>query len=194
MIIKYLRSKRVLLSFLSVLFIISIISGFIIYNKLDDNIKLNLVSSLSNLKSDLLNNHANNFLLHIIIISIITILSFTVVGYILSLIYLFYEGLSIGFTICYLIVNYKIKGLFFSIIYNVLFKFIYLILLIFLLIKLLDISKNVLYYLIYKDKNNNKIIKRNIYGILIIFSFIIINDLFLYFIGNFLIKNLINML
>ena len=195
MIIKFLRSRKYLLTFLSVIFLISLISGIILYFKCSNDTKLSILNSISNLKEDLLNNHINNIFLHLIIILSIILLSFTILGYFSAIFYLFYEGISISFTLCFLIKYYGLNGLIFGILYNILFKLLFLLIYILIIIKLLDLIKNIILYFYNKRKTNNfKNIKRIIQSILILIVFLFINDLILYLIANFILKILLNVL
>ena len=195
MINKYIKKRVVLLIFLCVIFIISLLVGIVIYIKCSNDVKILLENSLLNLKYDLLNNHINNIFNHLLIIFIIIILSLSIIGYFSGIIYLFYEGLSIGFTMSFLVSNYGIKGFIFCIIYNGLFKIIFLLLFIFLLCKLYDLVKNIIVYFLSKKRirifdNVKKIIK----SIILIIIFILIFDLTIYIFGNFLLKIIVNVL
>ena len=195
MINNYLKRRKGFLTFLGVVFIISLIVGIILYFKCSEGDKSSVISSLSSFKDDIINNHINNILKHILYISIIVLLSFTIIGFISSIIYLFYEGMSLSFTICFLIKIYGFKGLIFTIIYNIIFKTVFIILFILIMIKLINIIKGLIMYIILKRKINIKIIiKRELISIIIFVSIIIINDILIYLFGNFILKILVNML
>lgn len=191
MVNNFIKRNKYLFIFLSVIFFISLIFGVIIFKKLNNDTKLTLINNLSNIKQDLVNNHINNLFNHILIIIVIILLSLSILGYFLGVFYLFYEGMAISFTCASLFKIYGLKGLIFAFIYNILFKLIYLILLLILLIKLFNLVKNIISYIIYKKKIN---LRKYIINFLLIILLIFINDLFLYFFGNFIIKMLINML
>jgi hypothetical protein len=195
MIKLFIRRHQYLIIFLVGLLLISIITGIICYFNEPDTVLNSLNANLSNLKEQLLNNHLANLLPHLISILLIIVLSFTIVGYLGALFYFFYEGMSIGFTLAYLIKNMALKGLIFGIIYNFVFKLVYIILLIFILIKLYDLVRNIIGLVFYKNNVNLLAnFKHNYYSLIIITSIIIGNELFLLLISNFMIKLLINVL
>lgn len=193
--IKYLKRHRFFLIFLSVILLISIGIGIIIYLKSSNESKIYITDQLSNLKESLLNTKINNIFRHLLIIIVIILLSFTILGYFSGVAYLFYEGISIGFTISSLVANYALKGLLFGILYNLLFKLFYIIVYIFILLKLFDLVKLIINQLLFKKtytiKNN---IKRISLSIVIFILIIFINDVIIYFFTNFLLKLIINVL
>ncbi len=185
MIISYFKRRKYLLIFLSVIFIIGFLFGIFIYY--NNGINLNNID----LKNDLINNQYNNIVYHLLIISIICLISFTIIGYFGAIFYFFYEGMAISFTFSYLLNYYGFKGLILIILYNLIFKLLYLILLLLILIKLFDIIKNIIYYLFFKKSVN---IFNSIKSIFIISFIIFLNDLFLFVISKIILKILINML
>jgi len=193
--IKYFKRHGVLLTFLCVLFLISIFIGILLYVKSSNDSKIYISDLLTNIKEDLLNTKANNIFSHLLILVIISIFSFTALGYFSGIIYLFFEGISIGYTICALTANYALKGLLFGFLYNIIFKFIFIIIYIIFLLKLFDLIKLIVNYFIFKRsytiKNN---LKRIIFSIIILILIILINDIIIYFLTNFLLKLIINVL
>lgn len=195
MIKKYFKRHAVILTFLSVIFLISIIVGIILYLKSSNETKQYINQLFQNFKDELLNNNINNIYKHLIILLLLFILSFTAIGYLLGVAYLFYEGMSISYSISALCANYALKGFAFGIIYNMFFKFIFIILYIFILLKLFDLVKILLDKVIFKNNINFKgNIKRIVYSVLFIILIIFINDIIIYIFSNFLIKIIINML
>lgn len=193
--IKYLKRRGVLLTFLCVIFLISIIIGVIIYFKSSNETKKYICDQLLNFKENLLNSKVNNIFKHLIIISSIVLLTFTILGYFSGIIYLFYEGISLGFTISVLLANYALKGFIFGLLYNIVFKLIYLILYILLLLKLFDLIKIIVNKIILKNSYNIKSnIRKIFFAIILLILIIIINDIIIYFLTNFLLKLIINVL
>ena len=195
MVINFFKRRKYLLTFFSALFIISFIIGVIIFNKLNIDTKNSILASLDSIKIELTNNHIGNITEHILIISFIILISFTLLGYFSGIIYLFYEGMSIGFIFAILTTKYGFKGFIFCILYNILFKLIFLLLFLILLLKVFDIIKTIINYLIYKKSNNLiNIMKKNMLAIFILVMFIFLNDLILYIFSNFMLKLLVIML
>src|SRR5574344_900330 len=154
MLKNYIKRHKYMFTFLIGLFVIGIIIGVFLYFFQGDNIKISIATNLNDIKDQLLTNHINNYYLHLIIIVLIAILSLTVFGYFGGLFYFFYEGMSIGFTCTYLTLNKGLNGLIFGITYNIIFKLVFLSLLLLILLKLFDIVKNIIGFIIYKNNAN----------------------------------------
>ena len=193
--IKYFKRHGVLLTFLCALFLFSIIIGILLYLKSSNESKNYVSELLVNIKEMLFNTKVNNIFKHLIVLFVIFLLSFTIIGYLSGFIYLFYEGISLGYTISCLVANYALKGLIFGLLYNIIFKFIYIIIYIFILLKLFDLIKLLINKLVFKKtyilKNN---LKRIILSIIILIFIVFINDIIIYFLTNFLLKLIINVL
>lgn len=195
MLKKYIKRHKYLLLFLFMLLVVGIIIGIILYNIMPSINQTSLIINLDNLKDQLLSNHLNNLFPHILAICVISILSLTIIGYFTGLFYLFYIGMSIGFTTAFLIVKYGLKGLIFSFLYSIIFKLIYICVLIVILVKLYEIVKNIIGLIIYK-KNDQLIgnFRHNYLSILILLFIIIINDLMLSLSSTFILKIITSML
>src|SRR5574344_2177287 len=118
MIKQFIKRHKYMFIFLIGIFITGIIMGIIIYNIQNDALKVSIATNLNDIKNQLLNNHINNYYYHLIIVIIVSLLSLTVFGYFGGIIYLFYEGMSIGFTCSYLTVTRSLKGILFGLINN----------------------------------------------------------------------------
>ena len=193
--IKYFKRHEVVLTFLGVLFLISVIIGIFLYLKSSNESKKYVSDYLVNIKDNLINSNVNNILKHLLIILIIIILSFTILGYFSGIIYLFYEGISFGFTIASLVANYAFKGFIFGLLYNIIFKLIFIFIYIIILLKLFDLMKLLINYLVFKKsytiKNN---LKRILTSIGILLLIILINDIIIFVFTNLLLKLIINVL
>ena len=172
--------------------VISIISGILLGKLQSDSFKNIFLDNVSILKNSLLNNKANNILSHIIILSILLITNSFILTYILSIIYLFYNGLSIGLSIYLLTISFGIKGLLFSIIYNIVFKLLFIILLCFFLLKGFLISKQIIYYFFYNKLSLKKYIKKNYLVSLSIITFIFILDIIYHFNSSNIVNHLLS--
>lgn len=190
----YLRRRKYLLIFLFVLFFLSILFGIFLFIKQNENIKLNLLS-LDNIKESLINNHIFNLFDHLIILGIIVLFSFIIIGYLGGLFYLFYVGMSIGYTLTFLFYLRGINGLLFGIVYNIYSKLLLLLFLILILIKLYDIVKNIIGFILYrKNINLMKNFKYNIKKIFLLVLLLLLNDIIIYFTSKFVLKIIITML
>ena len=192
---KFILRHKYLLIFLVVLFVIGLLSGVILYLKQSEDLKNILVNNLTDIKFQLINNHISNIIPHLIIITIIVALSFTIIGYLFGLFYLFYIATSISFSVTYLTINHGLNGLIFGFLYNLIFKSIYILAIIFILLKTSFISKNIFNMIFIKNNNTIKLnIKKYIIQIILIIFIIFINDILLYFISSFTLKILTIML
>ena len=180
-------SKRnSLVTFMLLIIIIGFICGIIYYYKLPNVTRdtLNI-----NFQSFNMLDKVNNITTHIIIISLIVILSFFIIGLPIAFFYLFYEGLAIGFSF---IVYYKVKkfkGIILALIYNLIYKFIFLFLLFIFIFKIIDIIYNILRYLFYKKTDEIKVIIFNkVKNTLMIIFLLILNDIVIFFAGPHILK------
>ena len=104
---KYFKNNF-LVKFVGALFLIGIIIGFLFYF----TYKPDLSSSIDSFKSLISTTNQNTFISNIILISAIFILSISIVGLPALVFYIFYEGLSIGFTLGLSWQHFMLKDLF----------------------------------------------------------------------------------
>ncbi len=173
---KIIRSR---FKFLLITLLFGIIIGLILYNNLSIDYKTSINLTLEDTITNLNNDHQNQILKHLSILSILILSSTFIFGFILELIYLIYEGITIGFLLNAFINYKKIKGIYYFLIYFITTKLIYLLIL------------NYIIYLTYKYikmfiYNNYKLTNTNGYLIRCLLSTIIIliNDIIIYYIGN----------
>ena len=165
---------------------LGIIIGIVVYLKCTQDIKSNIDLTLATTINNIGDVKQNHILIHLLIISLIIILSSLIVGFIPLTIYYIYEGASIGFLLASFIHYKKIKGIYYALVFILTNKFLNLIFLSYLL------------YITYKYikifiKNNYKITNLNNYLLRCFITLIVIllNDIFLYYYGNTIINILI---
>ncbi|MBD8924165.1 hypothetical protein EGR52_12355 [bacterium] len=173
---------------LSVILIIGISLGIVFLIMQDEAYKEILYLNINEYIQG--NNNINNILIHLVSLSTIFLMSLFVIGIPLVIFFLFYNGFSIGFTICSLTNIFGIKGLLYGIIYILISKGIFILFLIIFSVTLFKIIKELIDVFI--NKSNNKdmlvlLIKKALLCVLIIF----INDIILYF-GGVKLINLFN--
>lgn len=191
---KQVKYKKLLL-FTVIILLTGLFFGAIYYFKQDEVVKQTLINSILNIENSLANNRINNILVHLLIGVIIIVLSFTVISVPLIFFYIFFEGISIGFSYALVINAFGFKGIFFFLIYTLLYKFIFLVLIIYLTIRALRISKNVLGFIIYRKSSElEKNIIINVRKVVIILIIIFIYDITIFFASPILNKLLINFL
>lgn len=171
------KKKKYLLCF-SVVLLFGIISGLMFYLSIEGNIKDNILFSLTSYEIGPI----NNIIKHIIILSILLISSLLVVGVPLSLFYLYYEGISIGFVFAIFFAKFGLSGLLYSLIYLIISNLIFILLLSIFVKKIFNISGLVLNHIVYRRQSiiKDKLII-NFKNAILILIFIIIYDILLYF-------------
>jgi len=174
-----LKKRKKAMLFLSILFILGLVSGFIYFNKINDTIVINLQEKLLDIKFN------SNIWFHIIFLALIFFFSALLIGSLFGLFVYFYESLSIGFIIGVYFSYGGLAGVMYSIIYVLIYKAFYIFFLSVILIKTFDIGRNLIGYFVFKkdDELKNKVII-NFILIIKLALFIIIYDLFLTFFGN----------
>ena len=182
---KFIKSHKNYLLFVVIVMGIGILAGILYYQFLDQNVKNNIVNTLANYQTF----KNNNIVKDIIITSILLVSSFFIIGLPISLFYLFYESVSFGFILNIFFVSYKIKGIIYFLIYFIINKLLILLLIILLIKKIINISRYIIGYIIYKKDSTikNKIMenfKKSLYIIIII----LVVDIILYFISPFILN------
>lgn len=169
------------LVFVSAILIMGILSGILYYYSLDQSIKDNVIITMNSFNVS----GINNILRHVVILSIITVSSMLIIGFPLSLFYLYYEGIGIGFTLTVFTILSGMKGLLYSIIYIIFTKALFIFLLFISIKKILNISKLIVNYMV--NKNSEKIKSNLIYNfknLIYVILLIILNDIIIYFFSD----------
>ena len=184
---KFLAKNKKYLLFVLVVLVIGFLTGIIFFLMQNSEVKSEIINSLSQSS----NYHYNAIMKDLIVCSILLVLSFFVIGLPLSIFYLFYEGLSLGFMLITFLMTYSFKGLIYMLIYILLNKLIPLILMIFFVQKLINIGRLVIGFIIYRKDNyiKEKIIL-NFKNSLYILIFILIFNIISYFVSPIILKNL----
>lgn len=173
------------------LFIIGFIFGLILGFKQDTIFKADVINSLSNLKELLLASKINNIFMHFLLFIILIATSFLVPLYFLNFIFLFFKGITIGFSlyIFSIVLGFKgfLIGLFYNIFTSCLFCFVY----IYLIIRGINLSKKVIGFTLTHEKKYLINIKNTLLGIVITGGICLLYDLLLYIFSNFIIDKLI---
>ena len=177
----YLKRNKNIIIFLSIILVIGLGCGIILGIYQSSSFKDLFTDNKLVIKDMLLNNDVNNILPHLLTLLFLLISNSLVITYLFSIIYLFYNGLAIGFNIYLLMIIYGFKGILFSILYNIVFKLIFISLLLFFLIKGLLISKQIYLYFISNKLSLKKYLKKNyLVSLSIILLICIIDVIFKY--------------
>lgn len=178
---KWLKSNRSIIKFLLMLFITSILVGIYLYLSKEKLIRESINTELIKMINNLDITRQNNILNHLLIMIVLSVLSLTIIGLPIILIYFLYEGVSIGFLLSSFINYSPIKGMLFGTIFIIISKIIYITILIYLLTNTLKYIKSFLKRL---KTTKNELIINQIIKISFCTTITLINDIILYFIGN----------
>lgn len=178
---KWLKSNRSIIKFLLMLFITSILVGIYLYLSKEKLIRESINTELIKMINNLDITRQNNILNHLLIMIVLSVLSLTIIGLPIILIYFLYEGVSIGFLLSSFINYSPIKGMLFGTIFIIISKIIYITILIYLLTNTLKYAKNFLKRL---KMAKNELIINQVIKISFCTTITLINDIILYFIGN----------
>lgn len=178
---KWLKSNRSIIKFLVMLFITSILVGIYLYLSKEKLIKESINTELIKMINNLDITRQNNILNHLLIMIVLSVLSLTIIGLPIILIYFLYEGVSIGFLLSSFINYSPIKGMLFGTIFIIISKIVYITILIYLLTNTLKYTKSFLKRL---KTAKNELIINQVIKILFCITITLINDIILYFIGN----------
>ena len=182
--LKWTSSNKFLIKFLISLLVIGLLIGIYIYIKQPSLVKASIINELKLLDNTLKNTKQNNFLYHILILSVFTFLSILVIGVPVILFYLFYEGVSIGFLLASFINYKKVSGLLYGSIFIIFNKILLYASLIYILIASINYSKKVILSLKRKDYKIYEYLFSHLIKMVFILLVIIIYDIFIYFLGN----------
>lgn len=176
--------------FLSIILVIGMIVGIVFVISLDESTKEILFLNINEYLQS--KSNINGILEHIILLSILFVLSILLVGGPLIIFFIFYNGFSLGFITSTLTYIFGIKGMFYGIIYALITKFIFIIILIIFSVNLFKITKLVIDGIVYKKNCKDSMyvfLKRSILFIILI----LISDIVLYF-GGVKLLNIFNFL
>ncbi len=183
--------KSFLVRFIGALFIISILIGILFFF----TYKPNLGTPLNDFKNLIEVTRQNTFLSNIISISCIFILSASIIGAPVIILYIFYEGLSIGFTLSVFLFNYKVKGLIFYCLFFLVSKFLFTLITLYFAVLSIRFVIKVLDALVSKNKEEfYKTIVYQFYRFLIVLMVVLVNSAAIYFLSNKIILLFINLI
>lgn len=174
-----LKKHKSLLLFISILFLFGFITGILFYFKQEASVKESIILSLTNLFQNNVFTIKNIFY-HFIILIVICVTLFCFIGLPILILYIFFEGITIGFIVPIFFSLFKINAIGYFLLYFFLVKFLFVFFLFMLFVKSIYYLKN---YILCLKKKSYAFIK-NLKYIVILILIILINDLFVYFISN----------
>ena len=170
---KLLKKKMYLII---IMVIVSIALGIFIFSKLDESNISYIISQANNLKFVSI----KNILYHILIFGISFTFAFLGIGILFLLVYLFFEGITVGFVLSYYFYCYKLGGVFYTLAYILVYKLALIFFTVLLVLKFYKLFKNTIKSI--KKESND--ITKTLYNSIIVFSLIILNDIFLILFGS----------
>lgn len=174
------NSSTFLIKFLFGLLVIGFLFGIYIFLNLDASVKEGIISSLSNIKETF--TEPQNFILnHIITLCVLFVLSLSVFGNLLVLLYNFYEIASLGFFIASMIKYKGFSGLLFGTGVFICNKLVWLLIIAYLCIISVTYSISFIQKL-HADKS--MIIIKHVKRLSIILGITIVNEILIYFLSN----------
>ena len=174
------NSSTFLIKFLFGLLVIAFLFGIYIFLNLDTNVKEGIITSLSDIKTSIL--EPQNFIInHIIILCVLFVLSLSVFGSILVIFYNFYEIASLGFFIASMIKYKGIFGLLFGTCVFICNKLVWFLIISYLCIISITYSISFIQKL-HTDKS--MLIIKHIKRLSILLGIALINETLIYFLSN----------
>lgn len=119
---------------------------------------------------------------HFVVLSILLITSFLLIGIPLAISYVFYEGMSIGFCFTLFISTFHFKGFLYILIFMIITKTIFFLLFCYFFLKILNISKSIISWIIYKN-NKKDTIAHLMIGCLFLLLILFCYDLLIDYLG-----------
>jgi len=159
---------------------IGLILGIGYFLFLNSDIKVQITETLQNYN----NYRYNGILKDLIIMSFLLVLSIFVVGIPLQILFVLYEGISLGFLLSIFSANFGISGLTYGLLFIIFNKLITFLFMIYFIRKNLNISKYILSLIIYrKDNLATKKLFQNFYSALLIIIIVFLINLLIYYIS-----------
>ncbi len=188
----YINKKDII--FFGIIFIIALISGSVFSIVLNGNDKLLVTNHLSEFFSNLnklnsFNEFKDSIIFNYCCIMLIWFLGFSIIGIPLMLFFYFIKSFIIGFSIGSIILNYKLKGILLSFFYIIPHTLINMLMYLLIIIYAINISKKLIYCIMYKKNLDFKLII-NKYSIILFITIVSITISILY--ESFLLPKIFN--
>lgn len=174
-----LKKHQSLLLFISILFLFGLITGILFYFKQDASTKETIVLSLTNLFQNNVFTIKNIFY-HFLILIVVCATLFCFIGLPLLIIYIFFEGITIGFILPIFFSMFKINAIWYFLLYYFLIKFLFVFFLFMFFVKSFNFLKSYIYCI----KKKSYAFMKNLKYLVILIFIILINDCFVYFVSN----------
>ncbi len=176
-----LLKNNFLVKFVVALFFIGVLVGVGFYFAY----KPDLTGHMEVFKGLITAGHQNTFLSSIVIISGIFVLSVSILGLPAILFYVFYEGLSIGYTLATFLFLYHLKGGLFYLLFFLVSKLVFILIMFYFVITSLRYIAKFLDYFFSKNREElYKTIVYHFYRFAIVLGATLVNCVLIYFFAN----------
>ncbi len=175
----YLKKKKYVLLFLSVLVLLGVAVGFFLSLANFSYLKENVLYFSQNF----MNGHFSYLFLHFFFLVIALFFSFFGIGIAFLCAFIFFEGISLGLIIGLFSMTYSFSGFCFAILFFLVTKGVYFVFLLFYFMKCLEIARRMIGKFLYKTDPSHflgRILKACGIVILVVF----LSDLGIYFLGH----------
>lgn len=180
-----------LVRFVVALFLFGVCVGIVVYF----SFKPNLTAYIEQFKDYVVTNHSNTILLNIIVISSIFLLSLFIIGIPLIIFYIFYEGLTVGYTLAVFITLYGLKGALFYLLFFLVIKVIFVFLVLLFGILSIKFSYKLIKGIIEKNfEKISKLILEHFLRFGIILALCIVNSFIIFLISHKLVSLFIGLI
>ncbi len=173
------KRNKVILLFITIIFLCGVITGFLFYFKQDATIKDSIFLSLTNLFQENVFQYKNIFY-HFILLLFLVATLFCFIGVPLLMLYIFVEGISVGFIIPIFFSLFKINAILNFLLYFLLVKLLFLFFLFLLFTKFCRFVSAYISSICRK----NYLFMSNLKYIMFLILLILLNDIFIYFVSN----------
>ncbi len=124
---------------------------------------------LSNYSVNLLEQQTHFSFNHFAVCSVLLISSFMLIGIPLSIAYLFYEGMSIGFCFSVFFSSFHFQGFLFILVFLLFTKFVFLLFYFLFFFKIQELGRNIISWILYKKSKKDVIVHLTVGCLVLIF-------------------------
>ena len=173
------------LVFLIIILVMGFLCGMLFLPEIDEASLEIILNNINEYLLNLNNLHINHIIPHLTLFPLFLLSAIFIIGVPIYLVFIFYNGFSLGFIISSLSKIFGFKGVIYGLIYILISKGLFCLLLLILLIFLMRIAAKSFNYFFKKE---GRMYKEEVFILLkkalLILVFILINDLILYFWGG----------
>jgi len=184
-----LNKNKTRIVFILSLFVLGIIVGVAIFIREPEIMKNIIVLEMDGFGDLIRSTNQNQILFNSLILLILFLLNFTVIGFLGTLFYLFYQGCSLGFGVAVFAHTFGIGGLLFALLFNIVTKLVFILILFYLVFLGIRVVKRIVGSIVLKkDEITYLFIKRHLMILGIVLGVGLLNEIIVYFLANRILK------